>query len=56
MMAVKEGYKDADVTTPFTAAAEGMWLPATLAHLLLPSITKTVFRKRVASQSQAFGL
>lgn len=54
MMAVKEGHKDADGTTPSTATAENMRLPATLAHLLVPSITKEVFRERVASQSPAF--
>ena len=55
MMVVKEGDKDADVTTPSTVTpVECMGLPARLAHLLM--LTKAVFRARVLTQSPAFGL
>lgn len=56
MAGYKEGYKDADVTTPSTMTAESMRLPATLPHLLVPRIAKAVFRERVPTQALAFRL
>lgn len=51
MMAVKEGYKGAGITAP-SRQLQSMLLPATLAHLLVPSFTKAVFRERVPTRSQ----
>lgn len=47
-MVIKEGCTDADIIIPSTATpAECMGLPARLAQLWIPAITKAVFRTRV---------